>query len=145
MSTINEPRKADEAMGSDDERRDFDLWKHFAQMGAGDKHTMTTVVAWLLVFGVGAMAFVAKRETDQVGALPDVAALALTLMGVLVSCLAVLSTLLYAGYANWNWAQADEIARRRRWTKLLPEGAQFPIAPQAEAAANCPESARQKQ
>ena len=46
-------------------------------------------------------------------------------LGVVISCVACYVSLLYGAYSNWNWAQADEIARQSKdnpkWRELLPE------------------------
>jgi len=34
--------------------------------------------------------------------------------------MAAVTALMYGGYAAWNWAIADEIARDRKWCRQIP-------------------------
>ena len=44
----------------------------------------------------------------------------LMVLGILVSVLAAFTTLLYGGYATWNWAIADRIAESYDWLPDQP-------------------------
>jgi hypothetical protein len=89
----------------------IDVWEHFAQTGGNDKDRMVNICSWLLAFSVAlaSLAFVqevhphllSKRWTFTV----------LAVFGLLTSLTSGLVALIYGGYANWNWAKADQIAR----------------------------------
>lgn len=106
--------------------RDLEIWKHFAGMGGTDKNTMITTVSWLLAFAATAIGYIVTDPQMIASAAPRLAhpgrMMVVSLLGVLVSAVAGYLALLYAGYSNRNWAKADDIARRRQWFDLLPEG-----------------------
>lgn len=49
-----------------------------------------------------------------------VKALGFAILEMCVSILAAYISLLYAGYANWNWAKAKRTAENREWKDFLP-------------------------
>jgi hypothetical protein len=104
--------------------QDLELWKHFAGMGGTDKNTMVTIVSWLLAFAAAAIGYIVT-DKDLIGyTIPRIShpvrMMTVSSLGLLVSAVAGYVTLLYGGYANRNWAKADDIADRRGWCDLLP-------------------------
>ena len=93
-------------------------------MGGTDKNTMVTIVSWLLAFAATAIGYIVTHK-DMIGPTAGeishpLRMMAVSLLGLVVSGIAGYVTLLYGGYANRNWAKADEIADRRGWLDLLP-------------------------
>jgi hypothetical protein len=120
------------AAGADEPRQhsnrnaelDLELWKHFAGMGGTDKSTMITTVSWLLGLAAAALSYIAtQRICWTTFKLKDdpTEALVVALVGLILAIAAGYLTLLYGGYANRNWAQADRIAGDHKWYDLLPE------------------------
>jgi hypothetical protein len=102
---------------------DFESWKHFAGMGGTDKNTIITTVSWLLGLTATAIGYIV---TQLISSTPPRLQhpgkmMVVSLLGLVISGLAGYLTLLYGGYANRNWAKADQIARKRGWLDLLPE------------------------
>ena len=106
------------------EKRDLEVWKHFAAMGGTDKNTMIVAVSWLLGLTAGAIGYRLTQpgSLSAAGPVHPVSSVMVSLLGLVLSGLATYVVLLYAGYANRNWAQADMIARKRAWRDLLPKG-----------------------
>jgi hypothetical protein len=78
---------------------------------------MVVVASWLLGFSAAmAWYFVAQGDNRPQGA----SAVLISVLGIGVSVTAGYVVVLYGGYANHNWQQADEIARGRGWIDLLP-------------------------
>ena len=102
----------------------LEAWKHFASVGGADKNTMVTVASWLLGFSGTILGYVVTNllKSDSFVLLQPVPTFFLGGLGILTSVAAGLVALLYGGYANWNWARADEIAEARGWHDLLPDG-----------------------
>ena len=101
-----------------DTASDLELWKHFAATGAADKNTMISSVSWLLGFAAALLGFIGKESTGtESSQLIRLSAF----FGVVVSVVAAYISLLYGGYANKNWAKADEIASRNQWTDLVAD------------------------
>lgn len=119
--------------------RDFEFWRHFTTMGAADKNTMVAVVPWLLALSASILAFLFTRQFG--GGVPaTVAAPAITAavagVGLAVSVVAAAVTLIYAGYANRNWALADRIAmNHKEWRDLLPDYMSDGRSPETKALA----------
>jgi hypothetical protein len=109
---------------TEQEDRDLEVWKHFAGMGGTDKNTMILVVSWLLGLAAGAIGYCVNELSDSpsAGLGQPVSVVAVSGLGLILSLLAAYVTLLYGGYANRNWAQADMVARKHGWRDLLPEG-----------------------
>jgi hypothetical protein len=105
-------------------QRDLEVWKHFADMGGTDKNTMIVAVSWLLGLAAAAIGYTLTHlsESTTVEPMHTVSVLIVSALGLVLSLLAAFVTVLYAGYANRNWAQADMIARKRGWRELLPQG-----------------------
>ena len=93
----------------------FEVWKHFAETGGRDKDRMVEVCNWLLAISIAIVgfAFAEGVRTDLVS--HKTAFIVLASFGLLVSLVSALVALTYGGYANWNWAKADKIARRSVW------------------------------
>jgi hypothetical protein len=115
-------------MGDSDLRPDqiLEIWKHFAQTGGADKERMVTIATWLLSLSATAIGYAATHFIEspwplEVKASKEAAAAALAVLGLFVSVVCTIIVLLYAGYTTWNWAKADELARKYRLNELLPE------------------------
>jgi hypothetical protein len=93
----------------------FEVWKHYAATGGADKNWMIQIVTWLLLLSAGIIGFYA---TDR---LREEAEVLVILLGILISLLAAVTALLYGGYAAWNWAIADQIAKNYDWTEQCPD------------------------
>lgn len=125
------------SQGKAEERQpdlDLEVWKHFAGVGGTDKNTMITTVSWLLAFAATAIGYIVTN-TQMIGITSPriqhpVRMMAVSLLGIFVSVVALYLAILYGGYSNRNWAKADEIARRRKWFDLLPEGSPDKMTPE---------------
>jgi len=113
---------------------DLEVWKHFAEMGGTDKNTMIATVSWLLAFAATGIGYIVtdsqiigptSPQVQQPGRMMTV-----SLLGIFVSVVAWYLAIVYGGYSNRNWAKADEIARRREWSDLLPEGSPDKMTPE---------------
>ena len=126
LDQLSRPAPSDHASGHRNDDVDLELWKHFARMGGIDKNTMITTVSWLLALAAAIVAYMATEMT--VGARPWLddapATMVVSVLGLLISGIAAYVALLYAGYANTNWASADRIARRHGWHELLPDASE---------------------
>lgn len=108
----------------------LELWKYFGGTGTADKNTMVTVESLLLGFSAALIGYVV---TNLLGFNPlcvnePLKGIYVALLGIAISGVSVYVSLLYGGYSNWNWAQADAIARDQatrhpKWAHLLPENA----------------------
>jgi hypothetical protein len=112
------------------ENEALDLWKYFGGVGAADKNTMVTVETLLLGISTALIGYAATHlmSFNPLAVSQPFQGFSVALLGVAVSGASVFVALLYAGYSNWNWAQADAIARNlansdSKWAKLLPENA----------------------
>lgn len=103
-------------------------------MGGTDKNTMITTVSWLLAFAATAIGYIVTNSQMITATIPRVQQpgkmMVVSLLGVFVSVVAWYLALLYGGYSNRNWAKADEIARKRKWLDLLPEGSPDKMTPE---------------
>lgn len=99
----------------------FDVWKYYASVGGADKDRMVQITTWLLGFSAGILGLHATGKLTELRA-----ALLLIVLGILVSVLAAFVALLYGGYATWNWAIADQIARTYPWPELSPTNNPIP-------------------
>src|SRR5262245_26567816 len=111
----------------------LELWKYFAGVGAADKNTMVTVESLLLGISMALLGFAAANLFDYRTFSVTNAPLGIILgiVGGVISVVSGYISLLYGGYAQRNWAQADAIARRlakhkSKWQELLPEHADEP-------------------
>jgi hypothetical protein len=113
---------------------DLEVWKHFAGMGGTDKNTMITTVSWLLAFAATAIGYIVTNSQMIGPTSPRVQhpgrMIVVSLIGIFVSVVAWYLAILYGGYSNRNWAKADEIARKRKWLDLLPEGSPDKMTPE---------------
>jgi hypothetical protein len=103
---------------------DLELWKHHASFGGEDKSRMVSVASWLLGLSAVILWYVATQliSSDPFKLHEPARAVMVSAIGVGVSLAAGYVALLYGGYANRNWKEADDIARRRGWDDLwLPE------------------------
>lgn len=102
----------------------LDAWEHFETTGGADKTTMVTVASWLLAFSSAIIGYAVTDplKSDSFVFPKLVAMLFLAGIGVFTSVAAGFVAFLYGGYASNNWAKADEIAKRRGWDELLPNG-----------------------
>ena len=80
------------------------LWQHFANVGGHDKDRMVTILTLLTpaLTGVIGFAYITENDCQR-----QIAATA----GLVTALVAAVVVLMYAGYANRNWAIADEIAQ----------------------------------
>lgn len=112
---------------------DLELWKHFAGMGGIDKNTMITIESILLPIVATATGYIltgTQMFAPQAQGLAHAGRMmVVALLGAVVSAIGAYLALLYGGYANRNWAKADEIARRHDWLDLLPDAAPQPTTP----------------
>jgi ABC-type dipeptide/oligopeptide/nickel transport system permease component len=97
-----------------DPEQAFKVWKHYADTGGADKNWMIQIVTWLLGFSAGIIGFYATGKLVK-------AAFAVILLGILISLLAAATSLLYGAYAAWNWAIADQIAKKYNWKEQRPD------------------------
>jgi len=108
------------------------MWKYFGSVGAADKNTMVTVETLLLGFSSTAMGYLFTKVLclRPFFITAPYQGIGLAFLGLVISCVATYVALLYGRYSNWNWANADAIARQRqhllKWKKLLPENAELP-------------------
>lgn len=93
------------------------IWQHFANVGGNDKDRMVNILALMLPLATGTIAYIATQLLDLRGLVPDIKpdnvqqVLIVAIVGLTISFIGMVVVLMYAGCANWNWAQADEIAR----------------------------------
>lgn len=101
----------------------IELWRHFAGTGASDKNTMVTVASWLLAFSATIIGYIVTQlfKGDSFDFIQPWKAFSLAVLGAVISFVAGYVVLLYAGYANRNWARADDIALKCGWGELLPD------------------------
>lgn len=98
----------------------FEVWKHHASIGGADKDRMVLMATWLLALSAGILAFVLKEPEQPNVVRGPIVARCLAIVGVMTSVVSALVTLVYGGYANWNWAKADQIAKDYGWWRLDP-------------------------
>ena len=96
-----------------DQKQAFEVWKHYAATGGADKNWMILVI-WLLGFSAGIIGFYATGKLVKVPC-------AVIFLGILISLLAAATSLLYGAYAAWNWAIADQIAKKYNWKEQRPD------------------------
>lgn len=108
----------------------MELWKFFGGVGAADKNTMVTVESLLLGFSAALIGYVVTNLLcfNPLSVNESFQGVCVALLGTAISGVAVYVSLLYGGYSNWNWAQADAIARDQairhpKWAQFLPENA----------------------
>jgi hypothetical protein len=113
------------------ENQAMELWKYFGGVGAADKNTMVTVESLLLGFSSALIGYVVTNLLcfSPLSVHEPFKGLCVALLGTAISVAAGYVSLLYGGYSNWNWAQADAIARDQakrdpKWDQFLPEKAE---------------------
>jgi hypothetical protein len=106
----------------------FEVWKYHASIGGADKDRMIQIATLLFGFSAAIVGFIFKEgvKTNQI--VEPVAVSCLAIAGALVSLASAFITLLYGGYANRNWAKADQIAKDYGWKRLAPNDSPFPEA-----------------
>ncbi len=96
----------------------LEIWKHYADTGGKDKDRMVTIATGVFGFAVAIMSYLVTSNN----ALEERATMTfITVGGLVVSLIGIFVILLYAGYANWNWAKADKIARDHDLDALVPD------------------------
>jgi hypothetical protein len=103
----------------------FEAWKYFAEVGGADKDRMITIATLLLGLSAGIVSFTFTTAFKANEIVEPQAAIFMALAGLVVSFASSLLTLTYGGYASWNWAKADQIARDQKWTRLYPDDSPF--------------------
>lgn len=100
----------------------LELWKHFASAGGADKTAMVTVASLLLGFSATIIGYIVTQLTkpDSIYPSEPTKVILLSCLGIFISVLAAYVAFLYGAYANWNWANADNIAEKNGWEFLLP-------------------------
>ena len=99
----------------------FEAWKHFANIGGADKDRMITIATWLLGFSAGIVAFTFSETVKANTVTEPLVAIFLSIVGFIIACMSGIISLMYGGYANWNWAKADQIANDFNWIRLDPK------------------------
>jgi hypothetical protein len=107
----------------------LDLWKYFGNTGTADKNTMVTVAGVMLSFSAALIGYVVASSLlcfHPLSVSDPTKAICVALLGIALSFVIVRVSLIYGGYSNWNWAQADAIARDMalripRWERLKIE------------------------
>jgi hypothetical protein len=99
----------------------FEVWKHYASTGGADKDRMIQIATWLLALSAGITAFALKEAVKGNDLIEPIVAGCLAIVGLIVSFASASVTLVYGGYANWNWAKADQIAKDYDWSRLDPK------------------------
>ena len=81
-----------------------------------------------LGFSAAIVGFTFKEGIKSDKIVEPVAVACVAIAGVIISFASAVMTLVYGGYANWNWAKADQIARDYDWKHLDPSDSPFPKA-----------------
>jgi hypothetical protein len=110
-----------EVQSSRTPEQDLELWKSFATSGTGDKNTLVIAASWILGLSAGAFGYIVPQllKPGSAGFTDPVKVSVLAFLGVVASCTAGYMALVYGGYANRNWEQADRIARFHGWKDLV--------------------------
>jgi hypothetical protein len=87
---------------------------------------MVQIATVLLGLSAAIVAFVLREPVESGRFVDAFAAGYLSAVGIMVSGACVLITLVYGGYANRNWAKADQLAQDYGWRRLDPEDSPFP-------------------
>jgi hypothetical protein len=110
----------------------FEVWKHHASIGGADKDRMIKIASLLLGFSAAIVGFTFKEGIQYNKIVEPVAVACLAFAGIIISCASAVMTLLYGGYANRNWAKADQIADDYGWKRLSPSDSPFAKAEGSE-------------
>ena len=97
------------------------LWKHFAETGDHDKNSMVQICNWLLAISVAIVGLAFAKDVHTRFVNERWTFLILGSFGTVISLVSVSVALIYGGYANWNWAKADQVARDNNWNDLDPD------------------------
>ena len=82
---------------------------------------MIQIATLLLGFSAGIVAFTFSETLKENKVVEPLVAIFLSIVGIIIACISGIITLLYGGYANWNWAKADQIANDNDWDRLDPK------------------------
>jgi len=82
---------------------------------------MVTVCTWLLGFAVAVVGLAFAQGVQSTLVSGKAALTILASLGFGLSIVSFFAALIYGGYANRNWATADEIARHYKWDVLYPD------------------------
>jgi hypothetical protein len=96
----------------------FEAWKHYAAAGGADKDRMIQIATLLLGFSAAIAGFTFDHAVKGHQITEPLAAAGLSIGGMIVAFASALVTLLYGGYANRNWARAEQIAESYGWSEL---------------------------
>jgi len=109
--------------GPVEEDKRLELWKHFATTGGADKNTMVHVASWLLGLSATIIGYIVTRmfNYQSFDFLEPRKAASVAFLGLVISFVAGCVVVVYGGYANRNWAQADRIAFETTWDKFIPK------------------------
>lgn len=115
-------KSAAESFYGRDPNDDLDLWKHYASFGGEDKNRMVTISTWLMGGSAAILWHIWTRLIclEPFNVEEPAKTIGAAILGALLSVLAGYVSLVYGGYSNRNWEKADQIARKRGWTDLLP-------------------------
>jgi len=105
-----------------------ELWKHHASAGGADKDRMVQISTWLLGLSAAIIGFTLTKGIELSKLKEPIVAGLLAGVGLGISLVAALIVLIYGGYANWRWAEADQIADAYDWDYLLPTNSPFDTA-----------------
>jgi hypothetical protein len=109
-----------------DDRLAFEAWRHHAGAGGDDKDRMVKISSLLLGVSTGIVSLMLNTAVKSDVLCEPRTAICLSFFGLIISCISAMITLLYGGYANRNWAKADQIAEDRKWLRLYPTDSPIP-------------------
>ncbi|MHA7291354.1 hypothetical protein ACX80V_17160 [Arthrobacter sp. MDT3-24] len=104
----------------------LELWKHYAAFGGEDKNRMVTIASYILGVSAAVLGVIVSllKDDEWITFKQPQQAVMFSALGIIISGIAAYTVLLYAGYSNQNWQKADDIARDRGWSDLLPQPSQ---------------------
>lgn len=88
----------------------IELWKHFTATGSDDKDRMMQVCNWLLTSSVAIVVFAVTLQAKIKFLTTPKALTILVIFAFILSIASSVIAVIYGGYANWNWAKANQIA-----------------------------------
>jgi hypothetical protein len=123
MQKMPTPETNDQAW---DDQLAFEAWRHHAGAGGDDKDRMVKISSLLLGFSTGIVTLMFNSAVKSDVLCEPRTAIYLSSFGFIISFISAVLTLLYGGYANRNWAKADQIAEDRKWFRLYPSDSPIP-------------------